>query len=40
MIGIELLAHPMTIVNYVIACRIIAMIIYFLMKTYLQKYVD
>ena len=35
MIGIESLTHPMTIINHVVSCIIIAIIINFLMKMYL-----
>ena len=37
---VESLIHPMKIINHVVACRIIAMNIDFLMKLCLQKYVD
>jgi len=40
MIGIDSLIYPMTIVNHVDACRIIIVIIDFLMKICLQKCVD
>ena len=40
MIGVDSLTHPVTIINHVIANRIIAMIVDFLMKIYLQKCLD